>query len=325
MLLKSGDRVSFLNEKREGIVKKILNNKMVLVEIDDGFDIPVLEHDLVKVEFFKDIIHKNISSEPLNTEKEERFPKNKFFTKTDDKLKSGIYLGFIPDNENDMLSGSLGIYLINRTSTDILFTYSLKEDEKFIYTDFDRIDEESAFLLEIIDRTDIEKWNKLIFHFLFFKQGIQDTKPPISCEAFIKAVKFYKEENYIFYPQLDEKCILLSLKEKGLTQAEEWTEDKWENKKIEKPSGLKIIGHINDFNKVEPFPEKHILEKGIAEIDLHIEELTENYSGKVKLLLQISLQKQYLFMELVMVSLNRKLLTNSRVIILICIIRMHHI
>jgi len=280
MLLKSGDKVSFLNEKRDGIVKKILNNKMVLVEIEDGFDIPVLEHDLVKVEFFKDTISENITIPQLTKEKEERFPERKTLTVTDSKLKSGVYLAFIPDNGENALSGSLGIYLINRSNTDVLFTYSLKENEKFICTDFDQIDDESAFLLEVIDRTDIEKWNNIIFQFIFYKQGSQNIKPPTTCEVFIKPVKFYKEDNYLFCSLLDEKCFLISLQEKELLQPEEWTEDKWENKKIEKPSGLKIIGHINDLNKPVLFLEKHILEKGIAEVDLHIEELIENYSGK---------------------------------------------
>ncbi len=288
MLLKPGDKVSFLNEKRDGIVKKILNNKMVIIEIDDGFEIPVLEHDLVKAHSFEDY---NDRAKEKNTEiqaLQEEKPKEKFPERIDlfevidvkNKTRRGIYIAFIPENPDEILSSNFYIYLINHYSHDLLFTYSLKEQGKFICKDFDRADEESAILLDIIDKSDIEKWKDIYFQFIFFKKDYFLNMPPVVREIQVKPVRFYKEDNFIFYPLLNEKCFLIPISEKEKQQPEEWTEEKWENKKNEKPSGLKIIGHINEINKIEPFPEKHIIEKGIAEVDLHIEELTEDYSGK---------------------------------------------
>ena len=111
MLLKPGDKVSFLNEKRDGIVKKILNNKMVIIEIDDGFEIPVLEHDLVKAHSFEDY---NDRAKEKNTEiqaLQEEKPKEKFPERIDlfevidvkNKTRRGIYIAFIPENP-DILS-----------------------------------------------------------------------------------------------------------------------------------------------------------------------------------------------------------------------------
>jgi len=75
MDLKPGDNVSFLNEKREGIVKKILNNKMVIVEIEDGFDIPVAINDLVKSDAYTEIaVEINAGKQTAEEEAEERFP-----------------------------------------------------------------------------------------------------------------------------------------------------------------------------------------------------------------------------------------------------------
>jgi len=290
MNLKPGDKVSFLNEKRDGIVKKILNNKMVLVEISDGFDIPVLEHDLVKVQVFDESYGRTTKSkeadEKLIYEEEqaaERFPQRhelNTIQSEQNKTRSGIYLAFIPEDPDDVMSSNFGVYLINHNSHDLLFTYSLKEENNFICKDFDRLDEESAILLDIIDKTDIEKWKDLQFQFLFFKKDASINKQPVVRDMHIKPIRFYKENNYSDCSLINEKCILVSLSDKEKHEPEEWAEEKWENKVIEKPSGLKIIGHINDMNKPAPFPEIHILEKGIAEVDLHIEELMENYSGK---------------------------------------------
>ena len=75
MDLKPGDKVSFLNEKRDGIVKKMLNNKMVLVEIEDGFDIPVAINDLVKADAYTEIVAEiNSGKQAIEEEAEERFP-----------------------------------------------------------------------------------------------------------------------------------------------------------------------------------------------------------------------------------------------------------
>lgn len=285
MDLKPGDNVSFLNEKREGIVKKILNNKMVIVEIEDGFDIPVAINDLVKSDAYTEIAAEiNAGKQTVEEEAEERFPLRIPVISggsDEEKTKRGIYLAFIPENADDVLSASIGIYLLNYYSHDLLFIYSLKAEGKFICKDFDRIDEETAILLDVIDKSDLEKWQNSRFQFLAFKKDTAIEIAPIVHEIHIRAVRFYKEENYLYHHFIGEKCLLFSLSEReSQQQPEAWTDDKWKNEKLPKPSGLKIVGHISDLNKPEVFPEKHIIEKGIAEVDLHIEELMDNYSGK---------------------------------------------
>jgi hypothetical protein len=286
MLLKPGDKVSFLNEKRDGIVKKILNNKMVLVEIEDGFDIPVMENDLVKVQPFDEISSSGKKQEEVvidtrAEEEEERFPSRYEFFKADEKnkTKNGVYIAFIPEDPGDVLSSNFGIYLVNNYSCDVLYSYDLKDQDRYLCRDFDRADERSAVLLDVIDRSDIEKWKNIRFQFLFFKKDASTEKPPVVCEIQLKPVRFYKEDNYIFYPFLNEKCFMVSLTEKE-KQPEIWAEEKWENNKTEKQPGIKIVGHINKMSRPEPFPGEHIIGNGIAEVDLHIEEITENYSGK---------------------------------------------
>jgi len=287
---------------------------MVLIEIEAGFEIPVLEHDLVKAQSFEDRVSNNRISLETNIEQqkeelaqEARFPDRiSLMTATEIKTRQGIYLAFIPEYPEKVLYGSIGIYIANHTAQDILFTYSKKEDGKFICKDFDRVDEQSALLLDIIDKTDIEKWKDLQFQFLFFKQGSAVNKPPFVNEIRLKPVKFYKEDNYSHYSFLDEKCFLIPLTEKEQLEPEDWPEEKWKNEKL---SGLKIIGHISNFNKAEPFPEKHILEKGIAEVDLHIEELIENYSGKENFeLLNIQLNYFSMMLESAIANKFRKII-----------------
>lgn len=66
-----GDKVSFLNEKLDGVVAKIVSKTQVEVTIEEGFDIPVLKNELVLVERVK----KEDKSQEVAEQKKEPFKK----------------------------------------------------------------------------------------------------------------------------------------------------------------------------------------------------------------------------------------------------------
>lgn len=292
MKFKPGDKVSFLNEKRDGIVKKVLGNKMVLVEIEDGFEIPVIETDLVNSNPFEAKISENAAAASINEpEPEERFPERfelNVSANEGKRLGKGFYLAFIPELEQQYIDGNFAIYLLNNTEHAALFTYAQLENGKFICKDFDRIDEGTALLLSMVDKSSFEKWSNLKFQFILFRKGQELNTEPDTLEIKIRLVRFYKEDNFSFLPALNEKCFLIPFDEKekpgheaNLPEMKATSETEWKNEKILKSPGIKIVGHINDLNKIHPFPEKHLLENGIAEVDLHIEELVDDLT-KVK-------------------------------------------
>ena len=47
MKIKVGDKVKFLNDTGGGTVSEIINDRMVNVRIEDGFDIPALITELI--------------------------------------------------------------------------------------------------------------------------------------------------------------------------------------------------------------------------------------------------------------------------------------
>ena len=50
MKLNIGDKVRFLNENGGGVVTRIINTNLVSVAIEDGFDIPTLASNLIRIE-----------------------------------------------------------------------------------------------------------------------------------------------------------------------------------------------------------------------------------------------------------------------------------
>ena len=281
MKLKVGDKVSFLNEKRDGIIKKVINENMVSVEIEDGFDIPVLANELIKtgevVITGKQEIQPKRKNIPIENFEEETEYRGDLFLTFLPKVEEGVYLSYLPEDESNLLTGNIGIYILNHTSYKILFSYSHKENDKFVGVDYDIVEPETKLLLEVIDRDEIEKWSDLYFQIIFFKSGLHEAISPINNDFRIKPVKFYSETSYQYCSLLDYKCIVIPLSSKNKNEATLWTDDMWRNDKIEKPK-LKIIGNLKNEVKVLPMPEKHIIEKDIAEVDLHINELVNDFS-----------------------------------------------
>ncbi|MFA6923824.1 MAG: DUF2027 domain-containing protein [Bacteroidales bacterium] len=289
MKFKINDKVSFLSEKREGVVKKIINDKMVSIEIEDGFEIPVMTDELIKtgkIEFEeeeliseeKESINETYENkEESETNDDEDYKSDLFLTLTP-QIDEGIYIAYTSENQDALLSGDIQVYILNHTSYDILFTYSLKQDNDFFGIDFDRAKPETKVLLGIIERTKLEEWSDIFLQILFFKEGKYEAKMPIANSFKVNPIKFFKEESYLYCSLINEKCITTSIYSENKTVPLLQNEQIWRKEKIEKPK-IKVVGHISDYKKVQSMPSKHIIDKGVAEVDLHIEELIDKISG----------------------------------------------
>jgi dsDNA-specific endonuclease/ATPase MutS2 len=88
-----GDKVSFLNEKLDGVVCKIVNSNQVEVATDDGFDVPVLTKDLV-------LVHRDetLKENKSSSEEEERSEKNQT-SLSKDSGQQGMAGDFSPDKK----------------------------------------------------------------------------------------------------------------------------------------------------------------------------------------------------------------------------------
>ncbi|MFC2101303.1 hypothetical protein ACFLRZ_05680, partial [Bacteroidota bacterium] len=98
MKFKIGDKVKFLNQKGEGVISKIINSNLVNVMIEDGFEIPTVANELVKIangstENTKDTTIESFTHVDENPQNETSIPLNH---NHDNKSEEGIYLAFIP-------------------------------------------------------------------------------------------------------------------------------------------------------------------------------------------------------------------------------------
>ncbi len=288
MQFKVGEKVCFLNESRDGIVTKIINSKMVSVAIEEGFEIPVLISELAPIvmpDYIQDKKEYNLQQEPSVINQNEVLEENEqissIFVSPNGSHDKGIFMAYVPEKDNNLLSANLSVFLINNTSYDLLFSYYLKSENKYIGTDYDRLDAESKYLLQNIDKSQLGEWTELRFQILFFKKESSTIKPPLDKEIKIKPIKFYKEENYKYSPFIEQRCIMVAI----TGHQPEETEDSGVIEKPDLPAekenfSLSEKEVLSPFDKKdERFPEKHIIDRKVAEVDLHIDELLESIEG----------------------------------------------
>ena len=294
MKFKVGDKVKFLNESGGGVVSKVISSKLVNVAIEDGFDIPTLCSDLVKVEpkskadeMFDEEF--NVKIEKDNSEAEKIETRTVTIGNFQEKGTNmpGVYLAFVPHDQQWMITGMLDIYLINHTGYDILFSLFLKSD-KGIYSgiDYDGIGSASMLLLDTIDREDFEKWKEGIIQILFHKDKSSGILLPASSDFKIKSSKLDKGTNYIDSSFIDKRAFIITISE--LSSMQLVSGNKTELKKEQPETVQKKAKEV----KIEILIDKHKTAPKEAVVDLHIGELIENISElESKDMLQI--QKDY--------------------------------
>lgn len=120
MKFKTGDKVSFVNEKQDGTVLSVLPDGRFVVELEEGFTLDASASELVLLKPFlhgtpavKTIVqNETVATEPV-------FDPHKLFG-----IKERLYLAVIPEAVK-VLQGKLAVWLINATESTILFTCSI--------------------------------------------------------------------------------------------------------------------------------------------------------------------------------------------------------
>lgn len=283
-----GDKVSFLNEQGGGIVSKVINENLVHVTIEDGFDIPVVTTNLIKTgtaEMSSDIqkAYQRIYGKEEEEVDEDILPLYLAHNNPDQR-QAGVYFCLVPEIQDNPISGSLELYLINHTPYELLFNIFQNHSGAWHGTEYGFLKSESRLFLGTIGRSEIEKWANALLQALFYQDEKATPLAPFSGLITFKPVKIYKEESFRYESLLRKKaffvevCKLSELSRKHIFE---------ESLTQENLKSLQEKISSNQRAKASPaaktsFLDKHKIDDSIAEVDLHIGELVDNFSNLEK-------------------------------------------
>lgn len=287
MKFEVGDKVVVKYSNEDGVVREVINDKMVLVEVR-GVKFPVY-NDQLNYPYFK------MFSEQFRQEKKppkkyiEDVRKEKKTPKY--KVAEGVWLLFFPvfskDVFDDDVVESLKIYLVNQTDTGLKFHFWLRfkgETEIELQNEVPALSD--FYLMDI----EFEQLNdNPSFDFEFSLLSAQKDKAdyfeasykPKAKQVFRQIEIITKEGAAFFSTQLFEVY-----PDKPKTANEPATESPWTLNKLTE-AGFKVVNNKRLHH--EPAPP--------SVLDLHIEKLTDNYahmSSHEKLSLQLSVFEKYL-------------------------------
>ena len=269
MKLRIGDKVRFLNETGEGIVSRLKDKLYVFVEMPDGFEIPYLATQLVPIhtELIIDKDADNIEIDP------------------EAYVNDAIYLIIEPDHELPTLINDYKIYLFNSSSFNVLFSYSIKDEEYFQTLKHGELGAYQKILLKQVKIQFFKDYNYHKIECLFYKNTHFKTQMPI-VEIVNISPKTLAASNLIKHDEFKFPVYGFLLKDEFLAQTN--VEQELSLVDIAKLKGIK---EFNSRAKVSKSNKEYLksLEK---EVDLHITELIENPDGLSNFeMLNIQLEK----------------------------------
>lgn len=276
MKIKVGDKVKFLNDTGGGIVSEIIDDRMVNVRIEDGFDVPALVSELIM-----DSDENNLDEKPyeLNGKSEDSDKSNTEVDKiTDNSIMAGnlpektlksVYFGMVPVMGKMIFKSDIDTYLINDCDFYIYYMAGYFERDSFIYLKSGLLEANTKEHMKTFTQTEISKIRKYHFQILFVSKGKYFPQHPVDYYFNIAKISFYKENIYKDNEFFHEKAYIFKIA--GDNPEDEiinLTDSEISKGLSDKEGTKKKAGKI--INK--PNPE-------IEEVDLHIHEIADDYSG----------------------------------------------
>jgi Domain of unknown function (DUF2027) len=289
MGIKVGDKVKFLNATGGGVVRKIIDSRLVSVAIEGGFEIPVQASELLVIDpvdagtrFFHESFDvpdapEATASSELPLDSQEDLPKNVI----NSRRSEDIFLVFIPHDQKWLITGHLDVFLVNNTSYDVLYNHFRKEDEgNWSGVDYGSLGAGTRLLVATIHRDELPLWTDGCLQFLFHKQRCNVVPPPFHANFSIMGKKFYSEQNYRDSIYAAGKGIVVKIATLSME-----TDDKNVRKPVSYPAEDEIVNYDN-------FILRHKTADREAEVDLHIHQLVDDPASfeKVEIL---EYQKNY--------------------------------
>ncbi|ANR74258.1 DUF2027 domain-containing protein [Prevotella scopos JCM 17725] len=330
--MKIGDKVRFLSSTGGGIIAGF-KGKIVLVEDEDGFQIPTPVNEVVIVEdAASDRAKLRIDQQQRKMEKgdDNRSIKQRLTSNNTDGDEVGddwrdvdstilpdddpstnfeapvkervggdelsVYLAFIPTDIKTLTTTHFKSYLVNDSNYYVHFSYSLKQDEKWVLKAVNELEPNTKLLIEDFTLADL---NEMLYGCVQLHSYKKDKpfmlKPTCDLKVKIDAVKFYKLNTFHESVFFEHPALVYTLVEKDkpaqhpmLEPLTRKTEEDAEKLKTGYSSPSRITKEdidkkTDELAKRYKFERtksaKQILSDNKIIIDLHADELLETTAG----------------------------------------------
>lgn len=203
--MKIGDTVRFLSEVGGGTVSGFQGKNIVLVQDEDGFEIPMQLKDVVLVpkveeeEMPRPIpAPKSERQEPaVREEKPITFKPKPLERREGERLN--LYLSFLPDDVKEISSTGFESYLVNDSNYYMQVSVLSAQGASWLLRFCGVVEPNSKLFVEAFDRSEVNDLEHLCIQAIAWKQDKPfQLKPAVTTELRLNLTKFYKL--HVFHP-----------------------------------------------------------------------------------------------------------------------------
>ena len=229
--MKIGDKVRFLSEVGGGKVAGFQGKNIVLVEDEDGFQVPMRLTEVVVVgdENYdtRHVVEAKATSVKAtlaaDDEEPETEPADKPITfkakpeerKGGDKLSA--FLAFVPMNVKELMETRFETYLVNDSNYYLRYTYLTAEGTAWQVRAEGEIEPNTKEFIEEFGREDLNEFEHCCIQFIAYKRDKHFLlKPPVNADVRMDPVKFYKLHAFRENPFFEQPALIYTLIENDI-------------------------------------------------------------------------------------------------------------
>ena len=301
--MKIGDTVRFLNEEGGGRIVNI-KGKTVVVEDNNGFDIPVQINDVIVIQsndydISKIVTSKNCKKDSvINDEKATSIPDGKLskeasiqvpVVERDGGDKLSVYLAFVPTDIDNFTSTRYECYIVNDSNYYISFSYLSAEDAIWTLQFQSEVEPNTKLLIEEFGQDDLNKFGHVAIQLIAYKRNKGFIiKEPIYVQFRIEPIKFYKLHVFVDNDFFDIPAMLYTIVENDVPSrpfvidAKQLKKEMYGNNaetEIKKDNANYIRRYDDGKHHGNPYIIKHRDDEKIIVVDLHSSELLDTVAG----------------------------------------------
>ena len=282
--MKIGDKVRFLSETGGGRVAGFQGNNIVLVEDEDGFQVPTPIKEVVVIDNDDYSTARMVAEKQKNANHQadddtDYDPADRPITfkapaeerKGGDKLSA--YLAYVPMSPKEMTTTRFDTYIVNDSNYYMHFAYMTAEGNNWTLRATGEIDPNTKLYIEEFGREDLNSLNRVAMQLIAYKRSKTFLiKPAVDVQLRVDPVKFYKLHTFQENDFFEQPAYVLTLVEND----EEARPLVIDTKRLKQ----EMMGKINA-DRPKSHAPKHKKDDPDAPVvvDLHASELLETTAG----------------------------------------------
>lgn len=278
--MKIGDKVRFLNSVGGGIIKAFQGKDQVLVEDEDGFDIPAFIRECVVVGDSDMQVHSSNRPkiDPASIQEESPKPTPRPEPKPEETAEGerlNIFLAFLPTDPKAIQTCGYEAYFVNDSNYFLFFNYMSRENNSWTSRFHGEIEPNTKIFLEEFQKADLNALERVCVQLIAFKKDKPYTlKNAVSVELRLDTVKFFKLHCFMDNDYFDEGALLYPIVHNDLPERE----------MLVSATDIQEAMQQKAREDRRATPQPIVKKKGggpsaILEVDLHINELLDNTNG----------------------------------------------